>query len=124
MFRSVSNPIKSLYTIDDETLVRYQKYKEGQDPAYNIDAPTAAKPFVFSLSKAVHLSDNKLDDFVRLQSSNVTLTGLNLIDDRSLLPNPNNDPNINAHWDAIQLIPQKELQQTTVYLDLIRWQGL
>ncbi len=28
------------------------------------------------------------------------------------MPNPNNDKDINAHWDAIQLIPQKEIAQT------------
>ncbi|PID46674.1 MAG: hypothetical protein CSB47_02930 [Proteobacteria bacterium] len=113
VFRTINKPIKSLYTIDDESLVRYQKYKKNQDPDYDIDKPTEAEPFTFSLNKPVNLTDNKIDDFIRIQSSYITLDNLTLIDDRALLPNPNNDKNINAHWDAIQLIPQKEIVKTS-----------
>ncbi len=51
VFRTVNRPIKSLYTIDDESLVRYQKYKKNQNPDYDIDKPTEAEPFTFSLNK-------------------------------------------------------------------------
>ena len=64
-FKSVSIPAKSLYTIDDETIMRYGVYKKQQDPSYATN-----KPFVFSLNNPLHLTNNRLDDFIRLSANN------------------------------------------------------